>query len=171
MGLPLPNTDIKIVDIETGTRELPPGNGEILIKGPQVMKGYYRNPTETEQVLRDGWLYSGDIGTMDEEGYLSVIDRRKDLIIAGGFNVYPNEIDDILFAHPGVQEACTVGVPDEYRGETVVSYVVPRSGETLSEEELIRYCKENLAAFKVPRKIHLSMNCPSRLSARFCAAK
>ncbi len=155
VGLPVPNTDIKIVDIETGTKEMPAGEaGEILIKGPQVMRGYYRNPEETEQTLRDGWLYTGDIGFIDGEGYLSVIDRRKDLIIAGGFNVYPTEVDNVLSAHPAVQEACTVGVPDQYRVETVISFVVPRSGETLSEAELIRYCKENMAAYKVPRKIH-----------------
>jgi long-chain acyl-CoA synthetase len=143
------------VDIERGEKEMPAGEaGEILIKGPQVMSGYYKKPEETGQVLREGWLYTGDIGFLDEEGYLSVIDRKKDLIISGGFNVYPNEVDDILFAHPKVEEACTVGMPDEYRGETVVAYVVARPGELLTEEEIIKYCRENLAAYKVPRQIY-----------------
>lgn len=155
VGLPVPNTDIRIVDIETGEKEMPLGEaGEIIIKGPQVMAGYYKNPEETAQTLRKGWLYTGDIGFFDEEGHLLVVDRKKDLIIAGGFNVYPNEVDDILFMYPKIQEACTVGVPDEYRGETVVAYVVPMSGEELTEEEIIAYCRENLAAYKIPRKIY-----------------
>ncbi len=155
VGLPVPNTDIRIVDIETGEKEMPSGEaGEIIIKGPQVMAGYYKNPEETAQTLRKGWLYTGDIGFFDEEGHLLVVDRKKDLIIAGGFNVYPNEVDDILFMYPKIQEACTVGVPDEYRGETVVAYVVPMSGEELTEEEIIAYCRENLAAYKIPRKIY-----------------
>lgn len=154
VGLPVPNTDVRIVDIESGEKEMPPGEaGEILIKGPQVMAGYYKNPEETAQTLREGWLYTGDIGFFDEDGHLLVVDRKKDLIIAGGFNVYPNEVDDILFMYPKIQEACTVGVPDEYRGETVVAYVVPRAGEELTEEEIITYCRENLAAYKIPRKI------------------
>ena len=154
VGLPLPNTEIKIVDLETGQKEMPAGEaGEILIKGPQVMSGYYKKPEETAQVLCDGWLCTGDIGFIDEEGYLSVIDRKKDLIIAGGFNVYPNEVDDVLFAHPKVKEACTVGMPDAYRGETVVAYVVANPGERVTEEEIKKHCRENLAAYKVPRKI------------------
>ncbi len=161
VGLPVPNTDIRIVDIETGEKEMPTGEaGEIAIKGPQVMSGYYKNPKETEQVLRDGWLYTGDIGFFDEEGHLSVVDRKKDLIISGGFNVYPNEVDDILFLHPKIQEACTVGVPDEYRGEMVVAYVVPLSGEEVTEEEIIKYCRESLAAYKIPRKIYFVEELP-----------
>ena len=154
VGLPLPNTEIRIMDIETGEREMPAGEaGEILIRGPQVMRGYYKKPEETAQVLRDGWLYTGDIGLFDDDGHLSVIDRKKDLIISSGFNVYPNEVDDIIFANPKVQEACTVGIPDAYRGETVVAYVVPYPGVEVTEKELIQYCRENLAAYKAPRKI------------------
>ncbi|NLA26783.1 MAG: long-chain fatty acid--CoA ligase, partial [Firmicutes bacterium] len=161
VGLPLPNTDIRIVDIKTGEKEMPTGEtGEILIKGPQVMSGYYKNPEETEKALRDGWLYTGDIGFFDEEGYLSVVDRKKDLIITGGFSVFPNEVDDILFAHPQIEEACTVGLPDEYRGENVIAYVVPLPGEELTEEEIIKYCRENLTAYKVPRKIHFVKELP-----------
>jgi long-chain acyl-CoA synthetase len=161
VGLPLPNTEIKIVDLETGEREMPPGEaGEILIKGPQVMKGYYKNPEETARTIKEGWLYTADIGLFDDEGYLSVIDRKKDLIIAGGFNVYPTEIDDILFTHPKVLEACTVGIPDQYRGETVKSYVVPQPGAEPTTEELVAYCKENLAAYKVPKQVEFIEELP-----------
>jgi len=154
VGVPLPNTDVRIMDLETGEKELPAGDsGEICIKGPQVMKGYYKKDEETRESLRDGWFHTGDIGFFDNDGYLSVIDRKKDLIIGSGFNIYPKEIDDILFDHPKIIEACTIGVPDEYRGETVKAYVVVKEGEALSEKEIIDYCRANLAAYKVPREI------------------
>jgi long-chain acyl-CoA synthetase len=154
VGTPLPSTDIKIVDIETGKEEKKIGEpGEIIIKGPQVMKGYYKKPEETAAVLKDGWLYTGDIGMFDEDGYMTIVDRKKDMIIAGGFNVYPREIDEILFQHPKVLEACTIGVPDQYRGETVKAYVVVKPGETLSAEEVIQYCREKLAPYKAPKMI------------------
>jgi len=154
VGVPLPNTDIKIVDLETGTTELEPGKeGEICIRGPQVMKGYYKKPQETAAALKDGWFYLGDIGFMDEEGYLTIVDRKKDIIIAGGFNIYPQEIDEVLMGHPKILEACTIGVSDPYRGETVKAYVVLMPGETLSEKEVIAYCRKNLAAYKAPRSI------------------
>ena len=154
VGVPLPNTDIKIVDLETGTTELEPGKeGEICVRGPQVMKGYYKNPQETAAALKDGWFYLGDIGFMDEEGYLTIVDRKKDIIIAGGFNVYPQEIDEVLMGHPKILEACTIGASDPYRGETVKAYVVLMPGETLSEEEVIAYCRKNLASYKAPRSI------------------
>ncbi len=154
VGVPLPNTDLKIVDLETGTKELPTGKaGEICIRGPQLMTGYYKKPEETKNALRDGWLYTGDIGFLDEDGHLTLVDRKKDMIVAGGYNIYPKEIDEVLFGHPKILEACAVGLPDEYRGETVKAFVVVRSGETLTEEEIIEYCKERLALYKVPRKI------------------
>jgi long-chain acyl-CoA synthetase len=154
VGVPLPNTDIKIVDLETGGTKLPAGeSGEICIKGPQVMKGYYKKEEETRESLRDGWFHTGDIGFFDDDGYLSVIDRKKDLIIGSGFNIYPQEIDEILFDHPRIVEACTIGVPDKYRGETVKAYVVVKEGEALSEKEVIDYCRSNLAAYKVPQEI------------------
>ena len=154
VGVPIPNTDLKIVDLETGTRELPAGEaGEICIKGPQLMKGYYKKPEETANALRDGWLYTGDIGYLDEDGHLSMVDRKKDMIIAGGFNIYPKEIDEVLFAHPKVVEACAIGVPDPYRGETVKAFVVLKPGETLTAEEIIGYCKERLAAYKTPTHV------------------
>ena len=154
VGVPLPNTDIKIVDFETGTTELEPGKeGEICIRGPQVMKGYYKKPQETAAALKDGWFYLGDIGFMDEEGYLTIVDRKSDMIIAGGFNVYPQEIDEVLMGHPKILEACAIGVSDPYRGETVKAYVVLMPGETLSEENVVAYCRKYLAAYKAPRSI------------------
>ena len=154
VGVPLPNTDLKIVDLETGTKELPVGvAGEICIKGPQLMTGYYKKPEETKNALRDGWLYTGDIGFMDEDGHLTLVDRKKDMIVAGGYNIYPKEIDEVLFGHPKILEACAVGVPDEYRGETVKAFIVVRPGETLTAEEVIEYCRERLALYKVPRRI------------------
>jgi long-chain acyl-CoA synthetase len=154
VGVPLPNTDLKIVDLEKGENELPAGEtGEICIRGPQLMQGYYNKPRETADALRDGWLYTGDIGFLDKDGHLSVVDRKKDMIVAGGYNVYPKEIDEALFDHPKIIEACAVGVPDPYRGETVKAFIVVRPGETLTEEEVIDYCRERLALYKVPRQI------------------
>jgi len=154
VGVPLPNTDIKIVDLETGTTELEfDKEGEICVRGPQVMKGYYKKPQETAAALKDGWFYLGDIGFMDEEGYLTIVDRKKDIIIAGGFNIYPQEIDEVLMGHPKILEACAIGVSDPYRGETVKAYVVLMPGETLPEEDVVAYCRKNLAAYKAPRSI------------------
>ncbi|MEW6528033.1 MAG: long-chain fatty acid--CoA ligase [Spirochaetota bacterium] len=154
VGIPLPNTQIKIVDVESGTKEMEIGqSGEICFKGPQVMKGYYKKPEETAAVLKDGWLYTGDIGTIDEDGYLTIVDRKKDMIISSGYNIFPLEIDEILFQHPRILEACTIGVPDAYRGEAPKAFVVVKPGEHLTKEEIIAYCKEKLAPYKVPREI------------------
>jgi len=161
VGCPVPDTDVKIVDIETGKKEMPAGEeGEIIIKGPQIMKGYYNKPEETEKVLKDGWFFSGDIGKFDEDGYLSIVDRKKDMIIAGGYNIYPVELDNILFDHPKILEACTIGVPDEYRGETVKAFIVPKKGEQLTKEEVISYCKKNMAAYKVPKQFEFVEELP-----------
>lgn len=152
VGVPLPNTDIRIVDLDTGTVDMPVGeSGEILFKGPQQCKGYYDMPEETAQSLRDGWFYTGDIGRMDEDGFLYIVDRKKDMIIAGGYNIYPRDIDEVLYQHPKVLEACTVGVPHDYRGETVKAYVVPRPGEIVTSAELDQFCRQKLAAYKVPK--------------------
>ena len=161
VGTPVPSTDIKIVDVESGKEEMPIGSpGEILIKGPQVMQGYYKKPEETANVLKDGWLYTGDIGFFDEDGYLTIVDRKKDMIIAGGYNIFPREVDEILFEHPKILEACTIGVPDRYRGETVKSFVVAKPGESLTEEEIVKYCQDRLAAYKVPKKIEFMESLP-----------
>lgn len=161
VGCPVPDTDVKIVDVDTGKTEMPTGEtGEIIIKGPQIMKGYYKKPEETAKALKDGWFYSGDIGKFDEDGYLTIVDRKKDMIIAGGYNIYPVELDNVLFDHPKILEACTIGVPDEYRGETVKAFIVPKQGETLTEEEIISYCKKNMAAYKIPKKIEFLDDLP-----------
>jgi long-chain acyl-CoA synthetase len=161
VGVPLPDTDCRIVDVESGTRDLPPGeSGEILLKGPQMSLGYYKRPEETAEAFEGGWFHTGDIGYMDEEGYLYIVDRKKDMIIAGGFNIYPREIDEVLYEHPKVKEACAVGLPDPYRGETVKAFIVPRDGEVLTKEEVIAYCKEKLAPYKVPKQIEFAEELP-----------
>ena len=161
VGLPLPNTDLKIVDVETGTREMPMGEpGEVCFKGPQVMQGYYKKPDETAAVLKDGWLFTGDIGVLDEDGFLTIVDRKKDMIIASGYNIYPKEIDEVLYEHPKILEACAIGIPDEYRGETVKAFVVSKPGQTLESEEVLRFCRERLAAYKVPKSIEFLEELP-----------
>jgi long-chain acyl-CoA synthetase len=152
VGVPVSDTDVKIVDVEDPNKTLGIGEpGEIAVKGPQIMMGYYKKPQETETALKEGWFFTGDIGQFDEDGYLSIVDRKKDMIIAGGYNIYPVELDDVLMGHPKILEACAVGIPHEYRGETVKAFIVTKEGETLTEEEVSRYCKENLAAYKVPK--------------------
>ena len=161
VGVPLPDTDCRIVDVETGNRDLGIGeSGEILLKGPQMSRGYYKKPEETAEAFRDGWFRTGDIGYMDDEGYLYIVDRKKDMVIAGGFNIYPREIDEVLFEHPKIKEACAVGLPDPYRGETVKAFIVPREGESLTEKEVVAYCKEKLAAYKVPKQIEFVKDLP-----------
>ncbi len=163
-GLPVPNTDARIVDVETGQQVLPPGaEGEIIVRGPQVMKGYWRMPTETANVLRDGWLYTGDIGYMDERGFFYVVDRKKDMIISGGAKVFPREVEEVLYQHPGVREVAVVGVPDPYWGEAVKAYIVPREGVHLEEAEVIQFCKERLAAYKVPKAVEFRDELPKTL--------
>jgi long-chain acyl-CoA synthetase len=161
IGIPILNTDCKIVDIETGTTELPPGeSGELIVKGPQVMKGYWKKPEETSRVLRDGWLYTGDIATMDKDGYFYIVGRKKDLIIAGGYNIYPAEVEEVLYEHPAVAEVCVFGVPDSYRGETVKAVIVLKEPECIKEEEIIEWCRKRMAAYKVPRMIEFRKELP-----------
>jgi len=150
IGVPWPDTEARIVDEEGN--DVPIGEvGELIIRGPQVMKGYWNRPEETANTLRDGWLYTGDMAKMDEDGYFYIVDRKKDMIIAGGFNIYPREVEDVLFEHPAVKEAAVVGVPDPYRGETVKAFIVLKEGHSVTEEELDQFCRQNLAAYKVPR--------------------
>ncbi|MEK4091113.1 MULTISPECIES: AMP-binding protein [unclassified Viridibacillus] len=151
VGVPWPNTDAAILQVDS-TEPLPIGEiGEIAVKGPQVMKGYWNRPEDTEMAMRDGWLLTGDLGYMDDKGYFYVVDRKKDIIIAGGFNIYPREIEEVLYEHEAVQECVALGVPDPYRGETVKAFIVLKEGMKATEEEFNTYCRENLAAFKVPR--------------------
>ena len=165
IGFPLPGTDIKVVDIDTGLTELPQGeDGEIAISGPQVMQGYWNKPKENEAVFReiDGKRYflTGDIGHFDEEGYILITDRKKDMIIVGGFNVYPRDVEDILFTHPKVALAAVVGVPDAKSGEIVKAFIQLKPGETATEEEIMTFCKENMAGYKRPRVIEFRNEVP-----------
>ena len=150
-GIASPRTEIKIVDIETGERALPTGErGEVCVRGPQFTHGYRNRSEETAIAIRDGWLHTGDIGYLDADGYLFLVDRKKEMILVGGYNVYPREIDEVLHAHPAVFEAAAVGAPDDFRGEVVKACVALRPGESLDEETLIAYCAERLAPYKVP---------------------
>jgi long-chain acyl-CoA synthetase len=154
IGLPLPETDQRIVDPETGTRVLPVGEvGELAVRGPQVMLGYYRQPEETSGVLRGDWLLSGDLGRIDADGYAYIVDRKKDLIIVGGFNVYPREVEEVLYQHPGLLEAAVVGRPDVRLGEVVVAFAVRKPGSTATEKELIDFVRDRIAHYKAPRTI------------------
>ena len=155
IGLPVPNTEAKLVDVDDYDREITAFGepGEICVKGPQIMKGYINRPEETAASLRDGWFLTGDIAVVDEEGYFSIVDRKKDMIISGGFNIYPRDVDEVLFAHPKIVEACVIGVPDSYSGERIKAYVVMKDGETATEAEIIDYCKENLVKYKVPKYV------------------
>ena len=164
IGLPFPDTLMRLVDIETGEREVALGDpGEITIHGPQVMQGYWQRPADTESVIRNGWLYTGDIGVMDAEGYFKIVDRKKDMIIASGFKIYPREVEEVVYAHPKVKEAVVVGIPDKYRGETVKLYVVVKEGETLTAEELHAYCKEHLTNYKRPAMIEFRDSLPKTM--------
>ncbi|MEP7151142.1 MAG: long-chain fatty acid--CoA ligase [Nitrospira sp.] len=161
MGLPFPDTDARIVDEETGLRDLPIGEaGELIIRGPQVMQGYWRKEADTQAVLRDGWLYTGDIVRRDERGFFFFLDRKKDVIKPWGETVYPREVEEILFQHPAVHEAVVVGAPDRHYGEAVKAYVVQKSGCAVTEGELIEHCRQSLARFKVPVAIEFRSELP-----------
>ncbi len=134
--------------------------GEIIIKGPQVMKGYWQMPEDTADTLKDGWLYTGDIAKMDEEGYFYIVDRKKDMIISGGFNVYPRDIEEVLFEHPKIVEAAAIGLPHPTRGEQVKAYIVLKEGETETQKGIIEYCKEKLATYKLPTLIEFRSELP-----------
>ena len=161
VGLPFPDTSCRIVDLQDGVTDVPIGEtGELLVKGPQIMQGYWSHAEETAESLRGGWLYTGDIAKMDEQGYFYIIDRKKDMIISGGLNVYPREIDEVFYSHPKVQEACAIGVPHPTRGEQIKVFVVLHENKTVSEEELLNYCKDKMAAYKLPTRIEFRQELP-----------
>ena len=161
VGRVLPDTEVEIVDLETGEVVLPCGErGEIRLRGPQLMDGYHNLPEETAATLRDGWLYTGDIGEFDTDGYLFIRDRKKEMLKVSGFNVFPREVEEVLFAHPDVLEAAVVGMPDAYRGETVCAYVVPRRDTLLDAENLKDFCRKRLAGYKVPSRIEIVEQLP-----------
>lgn len=164
IGVPFPDNDVRLVDIDKGVEDVPQGEpGEIIMKGPLIMKEYWNNPEETANQLRDGWLYTGDIATEDEEGYIFIVDRKKDMIIAGGFNIYPREIDEVLYQHPKVMDAVAVGIPHEYRGETIKAYIVLKPGETATEDEIMDFCKQKLAAYKTPKSVEFRDSLPKSI--------
>ncbi len=173
IGIPFPDTDAKVVDIDTGARDLAVGEaGELAIKGPQVMKGYWNKPEETAKVItRDGWLLTGDIAVMDEDGYFRIVDRKKDMILCSGYNVYPREVEDVLFTHPAVKEAAVIGVPDPYRGETVKAFLILKDGAAATDRDIVAFCKERLAPFKVPRQIEFVKELPKTMVGKVLRRK
>ena len=167
MGLPFPDTEARIVDLTT-SQPLPIGEeGELEVRGPQVMAGFWGRPEETAEVLHDGWLRTGDIARMDEDGFFYAIDRRKDMIDASGFKVLPREVEEVLLMHPKIHEAVVAGVPDAYRGETVKAFVVLRPGEHASADEIIDFCRLHLAPFKVPRKVDFRTELPKSMVGKY----
>ncbi|HMK35194.1 MAG TPA: long-chain fatty acid--CoA ligase [Desulfomonilaceae bacterium] len=162
IGVPVSNTDAKIVDVDDYAKEItaPGESGELCLKGPQIMKGYINRPEETAITLKDGWLLTGDIAVCDEDGYFSIVDRKKDMIISGGFNIYPRDVDEVLFSHAKVLEACVIGVPDQYSGERIKAFVVLKEGESATPEEIIQYCAENLVKYKVPKYVEFVPELP-----------
>ncbi|MCX5847925.1 MAG: long-chain fatty acid--CoA ligase [Deltaproteobacteria bacterium] len=161
VGLPCSDTLARIVDLDNGVTDMPIGQpGELIVKGPQVMRGYKGMPEETANVLKDGWMYTGDIATMDEEGYFYIVDRKKDMIISGGYNVYPRDIDEVYYGNPKVEEACSIGIPDATRGENVKLFVVLKEGQTATAKEMIEYGKAHLAAYKLPSEVEFRKELP-----------
>jgi long-chain acyl-CoA synthetase len=166
VGLPFPNVDAAILNSQTGAFLLPGEVGEIVVKGPNIMQGYWNRKEETEAIFFNGWMHTGDLGKMDEDGYFYIVERAKDLILASGFNVYPREVEEVLFQHPSIQEAAVAGAPDEYRGETVAAFIVLKPGIPASEEtkqDIIAFCKQNLAAYKIPRILEFRVELPKSL--------
>jgi len=159
--MPFPDMDCKIVDLDDGETALAPGEvGELALKGPLLMKGYHNMPTETANVLRDGWLYTGDIAYMDEDGYFFIVDRKKELIKPGGFQVWPREVEEVLSNHPAVLEVGVGGIPDAQSGEAVKAWVVLKPGQAATVEELREFCKTDLAGYKVPKEIEFRGELP-----------
>ncbi|MCG8400787.1 MAG: long-chain fatty acid--CoA ligase [Firmicutes bacterium] len=161
IGIPFPDTVMRILNPAEPGNSLPPGEvGELILQSPDIMLGYYNRPEETAAAIRDGWLYTGDLGYMDEDGYFYIVDRKKDLIITGGFNVYPREVEDVLYSHPAVREACVIGVPDHFRGEMVKAFVTLKEGQSATPEDIISFCGRHLMPYKVPRQVEIRPDLP-----------
>ncbi len=164
IGLPFPDVEAKIMDLETGKEEMSIGEiGELAIKAPQVMKSYWNQPDETKLVLRNGWLYTGDIAKVDKDGFFFIVDRKKEMILAGGFNIYPRDIEEVLYEHPKIKEAVCYGIPDPYRGQTVKVAIVLKDGETISESEIVEFCRERLARYKIPKLVEFRDSLPKTI--------
>jgi long-chain acyl-CoA synthetase len=170
VGVPVQNCVVKIMDLESGTTELAPGEvGEIVDFGPMVTPGYWQKPEETAHTIRQGWLYTGDVGKMDENGWFYVVDRKKDLIVASGYKVWPRDVEDIIYQHPAVRETAVVGVPDPYRGETVKAFVALKEGmpDPVTSDDIIAFCKARMAAYKYPRQVEIVPEIPKTLTGKF----
>jgi long-chain acyl-CoA synthetase len=164
IGVPFPDVDSKIVDLETGEREMAPGEpGELIVRGPQLMNGYYKRPDETAQTLRDGWLYTGDIAVADEDGYVAIVDRKKEMIIVSGFKVYPREVEEVLVTHPAIMDAAAIGIAHPIKGDEVKAFVVLKRGASATADQIIAHCRERLAPFKVPKEIEFRDSLPKTL--------
>jgi long-chain acyl-CoA synthetase len=167
IGIAMPDTECRVVDIESGEREVPIGEeGELIVQGPQVMKGYWNQPKMTQEAIRDGWLYTGDVVKMDEDGYFHVVDRKKDIIIVKGFNVSPTEVEKAICTHPKVEDAAVVGIPHEYKGEVIKAYVVLKEGEAVEKYEIIDYLRSHIARFKVPSSIEFVESLPKNVMGK-----
>jgi long-chain acyl-CoA synthetase len=167
VGVPIVGTDARIVDVETGTQTMPVGqSGELLVKGPQVMAGYWNRPQETGEILADGWLHTGDIATMDEDGYFYIVDRKKDLILTAGYNVYPREVEEVLYQHPKIRDAAVIGLPDKVRGEKVTAYVVLKPGQQATAQEIRAFCRQRLAHYKEPRTVYFRHELPMSMAGK-----
>ena len=166
IGLPLHGVEFKLVDDAGATIDDPFVPGEIWIRGPNVMKGYYKKPEATAESIVDGWFKTGDVAHRDEDGFYFIVDRKKDMIIRGGFNVYPREVEEVLYAHPAVLEAAVIGVPHERLGEEVKAVVVAKAGKTIDVDELAAYCKEHLAAYKYPRIVEIRESLPKTATGK-----
>ena len=161
IGVPVPETDQRVVDLETGTRVLGVDEvGELAVRGPQVMLGYFRQPEETALVLKDGWFRTGDVARIDPDGYAYLVDRKKDMVNVGGMKVYPREVEEVLFQHPSVADVAVVGAPDPERGESVVAFVVPKAGVSVTPEELIAFVRERIAHYKAPHRVEFRDQLP-----------
>jgi long-chain acyl-CoA synthetase len=172
IGVPVSSTDAAIFDQETGTRRLGVGEaGELAVRGPQVMQGYWHRPEESAQVLRNGWLFTGDIACMDEQGVFRIVDRKKDMIITGGMNVYPRDVEEPLYAHPKVKEVVAVGIPDDRWGEAVKVYIVLKEGQSATEQEILEYCHARMARYKVPKSVEFRAELPKSLVGKFLRRK
>ena len=167
IGLPLPDVDARIISLDDEETVLSPGEiGELVIKGPQVFKGYFGMPTETNNTLRGEWLYTGDIARMDEEGYFYIVDRKKDMILSAGYNVYPREVEEVLYQHPKVLEAAVIGIPDGVRGERIAAYLTLKPGEQATPAEIRTFCRERLAPYKQPRTVRFREDLPKSLAGK-----
>jgi len=164
VGIPAPDVEIRVVDADTGENEMAPNEiGEILMRAPQLMKGYYQRPTETANTIRDGWLFTGDLGYLDEDGYMFIVDRKKDVIKPSGFQVWPRDVEEVIAAHPAVAEVGVAGIPDAYQGEAVKAWIVLHEGQQVSAEEIQAYCKEKLTGYKVPKYIEFRTSLPKSM--------